>query len=76
MQLANGKFLKITEIFAFIAVSPDGEGIMGIEMPGGVIMPMIGANVERVEILKPVADQIAEKFNQKYEIRYFKQDLQ
>ncbi len=73
-KLANGQFLRITELYAFIAKDKDGhEGIMGFRGPDGAWMPMIGADIERVEHLKAVADKLAA--GQKYEIRYFTQKL-
>lgn len=37
----------------------------------GTMMPMIGADVERVKSLKPIADKIAKMYGRPYEIRYF-----
>lgn len=74
MKLANGNFLKITELYAFVAVHPDGqgEGIMGFSDSNGMMWPMIGADLERVESLKKIADFITKETNYSYEIRYFK----
>lgn len=72
MKLENGRFLRITELYAFVSVDKSGEGIMGIQMPNGDWMPLIGADVERVESIKPFADKIAAQMNVPYEIRYFK----
>jgi len=72
MKLSNGKFLRITELYAFVSKDENGhEGIMGFQTPDGNMMPMIGADVERVESLKPYADMISEKMGVGYEIRYF-----
>lgn len=74
-KLANGQFLRITEIYAFISKDKEGhEGIMGFNSPNGW-MPMIGADIERVDQLVPIADKIAGMSGQKYEIRYFTQRL-
>ncbi len=74
-KLENGQYLRITEVYAFVAKDKDGhEGIMGIKTPDGW-MPMIGADIERVDHLVPIADKIAVMSGQKYEIRYFTQKL-
>lgn len=59
----------ITELFAFVATdNEDGnEGIIGLMTPDGM-MPMIGADLARVESLKKIADETGVP----YEIRYFK----
>ena len=72
-KLENGQYLRITEIFAFVAKDKDGhEGIMGFKGPDGW-MPLIGADLERVDQLVPIADKITTSTGQKYEIRYFTQ---
>jgi hypothetical protein len=53
---------KITELFAFCAIdSADGdEGVAGFINPmTGLAMPMVGANMERVESLMDMAKQVA-----------------
>lgn len=73
MKLENGRFLKITEIYAFISKDKNGhEGIMGFQMSDGNMTPMIGADIERVEQLRPYADVVKEKSGMNYEIRYFR----
>lgn len=70
-KLANGQFLRITELYAFIAKDKEGnEGIMGFSN-GGQMMPLIGADIDRVESLKPIADRIAALNGIEYELRYF-----
>lgn len=66
-KLPNKRFLKIEEIYAFIAEDGAGEGIMGFTTPDGRSIPMIGADLERVNQLKPIADAAGVP----YEIRYF-----
>lgn len=63
----DGSFVKITEIFAFIAKDGIGEGIVGLEFDG-LVMPAIGANLAMVERIKEKLDEA----NVKYEIRHFK----
>ena len=66
----------VTELYAFIAVDPDdgNEGIMGFKTPDGDMMPMIGADLERVGSLTKIADEIHAEVGIEYEIRYFKLD--
>ena len=72
MKLENGRFLRITEIYAFVSKDKEGnEGIMGFKMPDGNWMPMIGADVDRVDQLIPYADMTKKITGVDYEIRYF-----
>lgn len=74
MKLENGRFLRITELFAFVSKDSNGhEGVMGFQNHEGIFIPMIGADIERVDSLVPIADMIKEKNGIDYEIRYFKQ---
>lgn len=52
---------KIESMYAFIAVDPeDGtEGIPAFMTPDGMAMPMVGADLERVESLRPIAEDLA-----------------
>lgn len=71
VKLENKRFLKINEIYAFIATEDGGEGIVGAKMPGtDLMLPFIGADLERVESLKKIADALGIK----YEIVYFKRE--
>lgn len=75
-MLDNGRFLRITEIYSFISKDENGnEGIMGAMNMDGVMMPLIGADVDRVESLIPVADKIKQITGMDYEIRYFVQRI-
>jgi len=64
---------KITRLYAFIATDPeDGdEGIIGFQTDDGQMMPMIGADLARVESLIPMANAIANHSGVDYEIKYF-----
>lgn len=74
MKLETGRFLKITELYAFVSVDENGhEGIIAGGTKSGLIMPFIGADIERVNSLIPIADEIIKETGMKYEIRYFKQ---
>jgi len=66
--------LKITELFAFITKDDEGnEGIMGVLMSDDKWLPLIGADIDRVKSLIPLADNIKKTTGRDYEIRYFTQ---
>ena len=50
---------KITELFAFVACDKDtgDEGLMAMQC-GSWFLPMIGADMGRLEELKPIADRM------------------
>ena len=49
----------ITEMWAWVCTEPDGdEGIPAIETPMGV-MPLVGADRDRIESLRPHAISVA-----------------
>lgn len=53
---------KITELWAYIIADtgPDDEGVTSFWKPGMQLhMPMVGADLARMESLKPYARQIA-----------------
>jgi hypothetical protein len=55
---------KITEIFAWICVEPDGgDGIPAIEAPWdrSMMLPLIGSDRERIESLRPWAEDVARR---------------
>lgn len=65
---------KVTELFAFVAEEkPGDEGIMGI-LVGGNWTPMIGADMNRIHSLKPIADQISKEAGTPYKLLHFKLD--
>lgn len=57
--MSNG--FRIKSISAFISVDPnDGdEGIIGTRAPDGSMMPMIAADEDRLNSLRPIAEQMA-----------------
>ena len=65
---------EITELFAFVSIGsdPDDEGIMAFQTNDGTWMPMIGADMTRVNELKPMADRISEIAGKPYKILQFK----
>lgn len=65
----------INELYAFVVEeAPGEEGIMGALMPNNQWMPFIGADMKRVEDLKPMAAQISEHAKLPYKILHFKLD--
>lgn len=72
VKLSNKRFLAIEELYAFVAMEKDGEGILGMLMPNNQWIPFIGADMERVNQLRPFAEKIAEVKGIKYEVRKFK----
>ena len=64
---------KITELYAFVSIGsdPDDEGIMAFQTDDGW-MPMIGADMTRVNVLKPMADKVSKIAGTPYKILRFK----
>ncbi len=53
----------ITEMFAFIVKDePNSEGVVRFRAPNGDWMPMVGADMERVEAFRPFAQAMANHF--------------
>jgi hypothetical protein len=52
---------KVTEIFAFIAedTGPDDEGVAAALM-GNNWVPLLGADMARIDSLRPLSEQIAQ----------------
>lgn len=64
----------ITELFAFVALDDfDGnEGVMAFhDGNSDTWIPMIGADMARVEDLIPLAEKIEKETGAKFEIRHF-----
>jgi len=63
----------VTGLFAFIATDPANgdEGIVAYEDSTGMMLPMIGADMTRVNALRPIADEIADHTGIPYKIKYF-----
>ena len=65
---------KITEMFAFVAEDkelPGDEGVIGFRNHYGEWMPLVGADMDRVSSLKPLADQVSQATGIKYKILKF-----
>ncbi len=65
---------RIEEIYAFVAedTGPDDEGVVAMSV-GGVMMPMVGADMARVESLRPIAKNISKQTGKKVKLLHFTQ---
>lgn len=63
---------KIQEMYAFIVEDsgPDDEGVIGIQSEEGWL-PLVGADMARVESLKPIARGIGNKIGKKVKLVHF-----
>ena len=53
---------KIDKMFAFVTEDrPGSEGVTAFGLPGGGWMPMVGADMARVESLRNRAQEIADR---------------
>lgn len=53
-------------MYAFVVLDSDGtEGIPAITGPTGVPMPMVGADMARVDLLRPIAEDVAKRMGLK-----------
>ena len=49
----------ITELWAWVCTEKDGgEGIPAFDLGKGMVMPLVGADRERVESLRPYAENV------------------
>jgi hypothetical protein len=66
----NGQ-LRIEEMYAFIVMDDDDtEGVLGFQAPGGFV-PMVGADMEMVELLKPMAVKLSAEINKPVQLVKF-----
>ena len=65
---------KITEMFAFVAedTGPDDEGVTGIWM-AEIFLPLIGADMARIDSLRPTAKAIAKQTGKPVKLLRFSQ---
>ena len=64
---------KIKRMYAFVAEEEPGEeGVMGMQMGDGAWIPLVGADMTRIEQLIPIADRIAAISNMPYKIIKFR----
>lgn len=63
---------KITEMFAFVTEDkgPDDEGVVGMKL-GSDWMPLVGADMKRATLLKPIAEGIARATGKKIKLIHF-----
>lgn len=54
--------LRIETVYAFVALDPadNTEGVIAVTTPGQMMMPLIGADLEMVEKLRPIAKATAQ----------------
>ena len=62
--------LSIDEMFAFVADDDEGEGIMGAKI-GDSWMPLVGADMDRVQSLVKIADMIKNETGKNYKVLKF-----
>jgi hypothetical protein len=56
--LTHGTGQKIERLYAWTAIEPDGsEGLIGMALPDGQHIPMIGADKARIESLRGIAER-------------------
>ena len=65
------KKLVIKEMFAFVAEDADGEGVIGACLDGKTWTPLVGADMDRVWSLVPVAEMIKRTTGKDYRILRF-----
>lgn len=64
---------KITHLWAFVCADSDGdEGLPAVYQPQtGMMMPLVGSDLVRVDLLRQQAQMIADKSGQTIELRKF-----
>jgi hypothetical protein len=50
---------RIEQVWAFVSDDAEGEGVVAAMTKGGAWLPLVGADMERVEALRPIAQMIA-----------------
>jgi len=65
--------LRIDQLFAFIVKDRDGtEGVAGfLDVERGTWLPMVGADLARVESLRPIAEDLARRLHLPITLAYF-----
>ena len=61
---------KITRMFAFVVADKDenDEGVVGFRDFNGQWLPLVGADMARIQSLKPLADKISHETGKPYKI--------
>lgn len=65
---------KITQVYAFVSIDEEGEGVIGMTMPingRDTMIPFITADKERMEQLKLFAIKIAQESGRKIKLIKF-----
>ena len=59
--------LRIEQMYAFVALDPEDntEGVVAMGPMDGVMLPLVGADMERVEQLRPIAQALATRGDMK-----------
>lgn len=63
---------KITELWAFISLAPDGDEGVCCFSAGPMVYPMVAADQERVDQLRPIAQRLANESGTKIQLRRFR----
>jgi len=63
---------RIEEMYAFVAEDsgPDDEGVVAMSV-GNVMLPLVGADMARVESLRPIARNISAETGQRIKLLHF-----
>lgn len=70
----NNPNLKIDSMFAFVAQGEGGEGIMAASMlidDKEMLMPLVGADINRIKSLLPVAQEVSKHSGRSFKIYRF-----
>lgn len=69
----TGGQVRILSLWAFIMVDPaDGsEGVPAFPGPGGVLIPLMGADLARVASMRPIAEQAARRMGVPVTLAHF-----
>lgn len=54
---------RVDEMFAWVVEDDGTEGVPAFPGPNGMVFPMMGADMERMASLRPIAEEIAEKLD-------------
>ena len=74
MVIHNCPDLKINSLYAFVAQSDEGEGVMAAEIMLGNIptmLPLVGADLTRVKSLLPIAKEVSRVSGRPFRIYRF-----
>lgn len=74
VQIGGQPDLKIDAMYAFVARGPEGEGIMGTSMfidGRWMMMPLVGADLDRIKFLLPHAQEVSRQSNTPFRIYKF-----